>query len=325
MSKPPSLTDQLIYGLSLPERMTRGASAVVGGLIGETSARLLPAVFRSSRSYNAFIQQSLDMLTHDVGGVAKPAGDPSDNDADAVPAEDIPLARKAVGGLLDIAGGATLHLSPVTMLALVSDMAYGSNVYLQQLAEELRRDGIIDDSSTITSVSDLLTVVADASRAAGTAAEAPPLDIAGMRETVRQLSEEIARADPASIIPQSELNHMWNDMRSIADASPLGLWQVGTVVGMHAIDRMDMATRGTLASIRVAGNLFDQHIFEHYEQSIAAVYNDGLFQTLQTSSAPYLDAVWENFSPARETWTAKFLRGDWLPSIFAGRSDSPPE
>ena len=103
-----SLLETLVYGLSLPERTARSASAMVGGLVNETAARLIPTAFRSSRSYRVFIQQALDMMVHDVGGVK------NTNVPEALTAES-KLAQKAVGGLLDVAGAATLHLSPMTV------------------------------------------------------------------------------------------------------------------------------------------------------------------------------------------------------------------
>ena len=65
-----SLLGTLTYGITLPERTARCASAVVGGLVNETAGWLIPAAFRSSKTYGAFVQQALDMMIHDVGGVA---------------------------------------------------------------------------------------------------------------------------------------------------------------------------------------------------------------------------------------------------------------
>ena len=301
---PPSLTDRFLYGLSLPERLTRGLSAVVGGLVQETSARLLPAAFRTSRSYDTFIQQSLDILTHDVGGVPRPEA--------TISPDDVPLARKAVGGMLDFAGSATLHLSPITILAVINDLAYGSNIYLRQLADELREAGVIDESSTIGNVSDLLDVISATATTVGGVAEAPPLNPAAMRETVRQIAAKLETADPASIIPQHELHRMITDMQQIADASQVGLWQVGTAVGLQTMQKLDLVARGTLTSVSVAGDLLDQHLLEHYQTAITTIYQDGLFRTLQTASEPYRDAVWENLSPQRSTWTSDLLTGKWF-------------
>jgi hypothetical protein len=302
-----SLLDTLVYGLSLPERATRSLSAVVGGLVGETASRVIPLSFQSSRSYRTFIRQSLDLLVHDVGGMAKTK--PADPQKAQMEAS---LARKAVGSLLDIAGTATMHLSPMTFLAVFNDLAYGSNAYLKQLADELRREGVIDEHSTIKHVSDLLEAMAKTSDRASSAAEAPPFDVEGLRETVEQLKTELAKVDPTTLVPQTEIKRLWEDMESIASASNMGVWQVSTTVAMHAMNRIDLATRGTLASIRVAGNLLDQHILDHYVVAIEAIRRDGLFETIRSSSAPYIDAVWDNFSMERSTWTSDFLTGKWF-------------
>ena len=49
------------------------------------------------------VQQALDMMVHDVGGVQ--------GEAEETNEEEAKLAQKAVGGLLDVAGTATLHVS----------------------------------------------------------------------------------------------------------------------------------------------------------------------------------------------------------------------
>ena len=313
MSEPQSLYDQLVYGLSLPERVVRGLSAGVGGLVNESAARLIPAAFRSSRSYNNFIESSLRILIHDVGGVAR---DEAESDAVPESEEDVSLARKAVGGMLDFAGSATMPVSPLTVLAVINDVAYGSNVFLKQLAAELEREGIIDDSSTIHHVSDLIDVVGKTSKGAMSAAEAPPLDAAALTDTVTRLRAELSEADPASIIPQAELERVWNDMRSIADSSRLGFWQVGAAVALHSMDRMDTVVRGSLSSVRVAGSLLDQHIVSHYADAVSDIYRRGLYETVAEASQPYTDAIWENFSPARETWTSELLAGRLLKKLF---------
>ena len=101
-----SLLDTFRYGLSLPERTARAASAVVGGIAQETAGWMLPAAFRSSKTYSAFVQESLNVLIHDLGGVPQqtPASDSN---------EEGKLAQKAVSGLLDLIGSSTMHLSPI--------------------------------------------------------------------------------------------------------------------------------------------------------------------------------------------------------------------
>jgi hypothetical protein len=296
-----SLTDLLIYGLSLPERTIRSASAIVSGVVHESAAHLIPVAFRTSRSYQVFIQQSLDLLRHDVGGVTKQNV--------AATAQETELAKRAVGGLLDFAGVATLHMSPLAILAIFQDVAYGSNQMLQKLADELRREGIIDDQSSIHHISDLIQSLERASATAADALEKPPLNIDGFRAAVTQISERVQDIDPAQLLPKQELSRMWEDMEQEAKTSNASLWDISTAMTLFAMNRLALTSKGALSTMIVAGNLLDEHILQHYQSSLTAIRRDGLYATLSTASDPYLDALWHNFDRQRETWTGDLLTG----------------
>ena len=297
-----SLVDTLIFGLSLPERTARSASAIVGGLVNETAARLIPAAFRSSRSYRVFVQQALDMMVHDVGGVKNP------NQPTAT-AEESKLAQKAVGGLLDVAGAATLHLSPMTVLAVFSDIAYGSGHYLDKLSEELKREGIIDSESSIDHVSDLVEALQLTSKKAADVVDTPPISLEGLTDTISQLREEINKVDPRSLIPQAEVQRLWGEMEEAATKADVGLWDVSTTMTMFAMNRISLTTRGALSTVTVAGSLFDEHIIGHYSDALEEIGEKGLYATLSEVSTPYLEAVWDNFEDERETWTEELITG----------------
>ncbi|MFK8111673.1 MAG: hypothetical protein AB8B91_05710 [Rubripirellula sp.] len=296
-----SLMESLIYGLSLPERTARSASAIAGGLLNETAARLIPTAFRTSRSYTVFVQQALDMMVHDVGGVKK--------EGQSVTEEDSKLAQKAVGGLLDIAGAATLHLSPMTVLAVFNDLAYGSGFYLKKLSEELKREGIIDEDSSIDHVSDLVDALNATSAHAASAMDTPPISMEGLTSTITQLRDEIGKVDPTKLIPQAEVQRLWGEMEDAATKADVGLWDVSTTMTMYAMNRISLTSRGALSSINVAGNLFDEHILNHYSNALDEISEKGLYATLSEVSTPYLEAVWENYGDDRETWTEELLTG----------------
>ena len=87
--------------------------------------------------------------------------------------------------MLDIAGAATLHLSPMTVLAVFNDLAYGSGHYLELLSEELKREGVIDDASSIHHAADLIEALKSSTDRAVSAMETPPISIEGMQQTHR--------------------------------------------------------------------------------------------------------------------------------------------
>jgi hypothetical protein len=61
--------------------------------------------------------------------------------------------------------------------------------------------------------------------------------------------------------------------------------------------------------VRVAGNLFDRQVVSHYRDAMSEIHAKGFYATVSETSAPYIEAVWENFSSTRDTLTEQLLTG----------------
>ena len=298
-----SVQKYLLFGLSLPERTLRSASGVVGGALRESASLLVPQAFRSSKTYEVFVQQMLDFMAEDVGGVDR-ADAPGTNPR----VEDF-VARKAVGNFIEVASMSTVHLSPMLLLAIVSDVAYGSQAYLQELADELQEQGVIDDASTIHHVDDLLESVALASRTTASAFDTPPLSVDGLKETVQQTRDALKDIDPTKVLPQSELQSLWNDMHSLAVREGVNPFAISGAMTLYSLDRVGQLGSGALSTVRAAGTLLDRHVIEHYKEAMQEINNKGIYASLAKSSQPYVEAVWQNFSSDRATVTEDLLTG----------------
>ena len=324
----------LMYGLSLPERAVRGTAALVGGAINESAALLVPQAFRDSTTYSKFVQEMLDMLNKDVGGVKLPIENPaaSDNEEPAtevarkVAEEDVAeyVAKKTVGTFIDLAGMATFHLSPLTVLAIVSDLAYGSQAYLEELAVELKKEGVIGEESTISSTAELLEVISAASAQTTANLDTPPLSVEGLRETIADTQEQLAKIDPTKVLPQSELHRLWEDMHEMAHQNDASLFEISSTLTVYSLNQVSTATKGALTTVRVTGNLLDQHLFDHYRQGLVKIESDGVYGVLAESSKPYFDALWYNFSDERPTLTEDVVSGRmisrswvWISQLWA--------
>lgn len=305
--------EYLMYGLTLPERALRATSAVVGGTLSESAALLVPQAFRSSKSYEVFVQQMLDLMVRDVGGLQDPVAEQPVTD----PVEGF-VARKAVGSFLDLAGMATLHLSPLTVLAIVSDVAYGSQTYLKELSVELKRAGIIDEETTIDHAADLLEAIRHTSASTASALDLPPLSVEGLRETIEQTQRAARGIDPTKIIPEAEMRKLWTQMHEVARREDVGLLDVSSTMTLFAIDKVGQVGQGALSSVKVAGNMFDRHIFDHYRLGLTEIQQKGLYATLAASSQPYISAVWTNFSSERETITEELFSGRLIGRAWTG-------
>lgn len=295
------LSNFLLYTVTLPERALRSTVGLTAGAARETAQFLVPQAFQTSKTYEVVVKNSLKFLCEDVGGVAKRPGE-------VVLGKDF-VARKAVGNFVDLAGWATLAVSPVWMMAIVSDVAYGSKSYVKELAEELRRQGLIDESSTIHNVDDLLASVKDTTGHAASLVDTPPLSVAQLRVTLAETRKSLATMDVRKVLPEAELKRYWQEMRDIAQRENVSLVGVSGALTMHALGRVGAVTRGTLTGVQVAGGLFNRIIIGHYVDALKDVRQRGFYQSLRDSSTPYIEAVWNNFSVDRSTWTEELLSG----------------
>ncbi|MEX2185251.1 MAG: hypothetical protein WD875_00585 [Pirellulales bacterium] len=310
----PATRSVLLYGLSLPERALRAGLGVVGGVVGEAASLLMPLAFQDSKTYSILVRQMLQFVTEDIAGVKKAA----EEGEEAPPAVDNFVARKAVGNFVEMAGLATMHLSPMLILAVVSDVAYGSTKYLGELADELKRAGVIDDNSTINHAGDLLKAVSDASGTAASTFDTPPLSVEGLREAIEQTTGAVRNVDPTKMLPQAEIERLWGEMREIADREKVDLLQVSGAMSLFVLDKVGAVARGALSTVKVAGLLVDRHILDHYRQAATEIGERGLYTTLSETSGPYVEAVWLNFSSSRGTITEDLLSGRFFGRAVRG-------
>lgn len=299
-------TRSLLFGLSLPERMVRSAVGLTAGAVRELAGFVVPQAFQTSKSYEIAIHNALSFLTDTVGGAERKVA----AEAAAAPAGDEAgeyVARKAVGNFIDLTGLATLHVSPMWVLAVVSDVCYGSKTYVKEVAEQLKAQGVIDDTSTIHHVDDILGAIQRASGTTASAFDTPPLSIAQLRKTIDETRQAVSEADMRKLIPQSELAAYWNEMQTVANAEGVSLLDVSAAVTMSTLNRVKTVTRGALTSVQVAGGLLNRNVLRHYRDSLNRVSEQGLFATVAESYQPYVAAVWRNFSSEKRSWTEMLL------------------
>ena len=297
------------YSASLPERTIRSAGALAGGFVRESANWIIPSAFRNSKSYSIFVQQMLDFIVSDVGGVKKKALYPAKEGNDP---QKIDLARKTVGNLLDMTSFVTMHVSPITVLAIFSDVAYGSKVYLNQLTDRLKEQGVIAEDSVVEGAADLVEALESASGHAVGMFDQPPISIDGLKKTLADTQHAVSKIDPTEVLPVSEIDQLWRQMELAASEEDASIWDVSATMSMVALKNIQAVGQGTLVSLDIAGDMFNEHIIEHYWSGLREIEKEGLIPTLSRSSEPYLEAVWSNFAMDRKTWTEQLLSGELL-------------
>ena len=301
----------MMYGISLPERALRATSAMVGGAIRESASLVVPQAFRDSRSYRMFVSQMLDFVSTDVGGVKNASSDASTQVEGFV-------AKKAVSNFVELAGMATLHVSPLLILAVVSDLAHGSKTFLGELSVELKKQGIIDERSTIDSTADLLAAISKTSGDTASVFDLPPLNVEGLKETIQKTRDSLNSIDPTQMIPQSEITRVWEDMKRMADRQNVDLFQLSSAMTLYTLNGVGATVQGALTTVRISGQMLDRHIISHYSAALSEISSKGIYPMLATASKPYLDAVWYNFTSNRPTVTEDLVTGRFVGRAWEG-------
>jgi hypothetical protein len=317
-----ALSRFLLYTLSIPERAVRSTIALAGGAAREAAPFLVPSAFQDSKSYEIVIRKSLSFLTENIGGVER-----ATDSATAI--DDDYLARKAVGNFVDLAGLATLHLSPMWLLAIISDVAYGSKSYLAELALELKSQGLLDDSASIAGAEEVLEAIRKASGKTAGMLDSPPLSLEELRRSLEEARQAAASANYTELLPHEELVRYWDEMRQIAKRDQVSLLEVSSAITLLSLSKLKTVTRGTLAGVKVAGGMLNRHVFGHYMDSLRTLHAQGFYATVRECYAPYVAAVWNNFAPDRVTWTEDVVTGRILgriagavKSLFRSKQDA---
>ena len=304
-----SLGRAILYGISIPERALRSTIGLAAGTISGTASFLIPQCFQNSKTYEIIVKNSLRLLSEDVAGVeSKQTG--------ADPGVENYIARKTVGNFVDLAGIMTLHLSPLWLLAIVSDVAYGTKSYVLELAQELEREGVIDDSSTIHKIDDLLDAIQHGSGNAATLFDTPPLSSEELKRSLQETRDSLSKAEVSLLLPESEIDNYWSELKQLSEQEGVSLLGLSGAVTMHTLRKVGTVGQGTLSGVRVAGGLFNRLILGHYSEAVEDYQERGFYTALQEDSEPYITAMWNNFSPERATWTEEFVSGRTIGRLF---------
>ncbi len=335
-----SLQRLLHYSAGLPESL-RSAGAYASELVRESANWLVPSAFRNSHSYSVFVQQMFDYVVKDLAGAWR--GDAAEKssrlqDGAGVTQEEIDqqsyqvfLARKTVGSLLDMTALATFHLSPLLVLAVYSEIAYGSQKIMQLLGVRLKEQGIIPEKTVVEDTTSLMVALEKAAKIAAKMFEQPPLSMQGLQRTIDETRATVGQVKPEKLLPFAEIDQLWRQMELAARDQKASIWDVSATISIVALNNIQAIDDGGLVSLEIVGNMYQEQIIDHYWEGLRAIERQGLLPTLSRACQPYVETVWTNYSVDQKTWREQLLSGELIkwgwsqlswPKLVRGASSS---
>jgi hypothetical protein len=292
------------YAASLPERVVRSASALAAGTAREVAAVALPIGFRRTRLYRNLVDVTLQFLAEDVGRV------PSAQASEQKLGEDF-LLRRAAGNGIELLGLVAFRASPVWVLAALADVAGFGRQLIPEIAESLKKEGLLAPDDSFATMEQLLAGLERSSARLAENVNAPPLDVAGLRNEWRKFSDE-ARQLPAPQLPSaSTVTRLWQDLRATAEQERRSVFEVSSLLAVAAIgqlpERARVLSKSAAVVLRHGGAAVSKALLDHYGESLRQMREIGYLRYGMQQIAPYMQAAIGAFDPARETLTGKLL------------------
>jgi hypothetical protein len=292
------------YAASLPERVVRSAAALAAGTVREVAAVALPIGFRRGRLYLSLVDVTLQFLIENVGGVQ--GSQPNEQKL----GENF-LLRRAAGNGIELMGLVAFRASPVWVLAALADAAGFGRQLIPEIAESLKKEGLLAPGDSFATMDQLL---AGLERSSGQLAEnvnTPPLDVAGLRAEWRKFVDE-ARQLPAPQLPSAKaVTRLWQDLRATAEREQRSVFEVSSLLAVAAVgslpERARVLSKSAAIVLRHGGAAVSNALLEHYRQSLLEMREAGFVGYGVRQLAPYTRAALGAFAPERETLTGKLL------------------
>lgn len=291
--------------LSLPERVVRSLAALSGGLLREIGTVAIPARVRKTALYRLMVEAALRFLIEQVGQVQGVY--PSEGRL----ATNFLLKRGASHGI-ELLGLLTLHVSPIWVLAALADATGAGHALIQQIAEALKEEGLLDPAVHFETVDQLLGGLESTSEHLAETLNLPPLDLAGMRRDWSKLREKLPSIPSTNLPTPENLQRIWTRLVESAAAQNRSVFTLCSAVAISAVTGVPANLLWLSRAARVAtkrtGEVLGEALLLHYVQAVDEIARTGLLEYWKREFRPYLRGAAEQFAPDHRSSIERLLR-----------------
>lgn len=292
------------YLLSLPERVIRSALGLSAGLLREVSEVVLPRGVRRSALYKSLVDATLRYVIEQVGGAqgVYPIAQPQPVDF---------LARRGAGHAIELLGIVAFRVSPVWVLAALADLSGLGRYLIPEIAEALKAEGLLHETTQFESVDQLLDGLERTSSRLAQTMSTPPLNVAELRNEWQAIRSEARGPNPLQLPSPTAIGKQWEQLKQESTRQGRSIFETSSLMAIAAVRTLPTKARWLSASTGVgarrAGKLLATDVLDGYSQTLAELGKVGYLTYAKRQLSPYLRACVEQFSPQRRTLTQRLL------------------
>jgi hypothetical protein len=304
------------YLLSFPERVIRSALGLGAGVAREVGEVALPAGVRRGQLYQNLVDTTLRYLTEKVGGV------------ETLPADgEIPsdfVVRRAAGNAVEVLGVVAFRASPVWVLAALADLAGLGRHLIPEIAASLKARGLLDESTEFTTVDQILDGLERTSGRLASTINAPPLDVAALREEWRALKEDARGLKPDRLPSPGTIRDLWSQLQAESERQGRSVFETSSLLAVSAARALPggVFRLGASAGVGAArsGQVLGAALLEDYGKTLRELREVGYLAYARRQLRPYVRAAIGQFSPGRRSLTERLLA-----KLAARRASADPQ
>ena len=292
------------YLASLPERLVRSVVGLGAGVAREVGDVALPKSVRDSRLYQNLVDTTLRFLIEQVGGVE------GVYDSEQKLADDF-FARRTVGNAVEALGIVAFRASPVWVLAALADVCGLGRHLIPEIAASLKAQGLLDADTEFTSVDQLLDGLERTSARLAQTINTPPLDVAALRQELREIREEARSLAPERLPSGEALTSLWIDLKTESARQEKSIFETSSMLALSAVRSLPQGARwlgaSAVAGATRTGQVLAASLLEQYRATLNEVRHVGYTEYATRQLSPYVRAAASHFAPSKSTFTERLL------------------
>ena len=280
-------------------------TGLAAGAARELGEVILPARVRRSRVYYSIVDSTLRFLIEQVGQVEGASANEAELPSDF-------MMRRAAGNVVEIAGFAAFHASPVWVLAALSDLAGAGRELIGEIAQALQKDGLLEQGRTFENVNELLEGLENTAGRLAETVNTPPFDVASLREEWDKVRIEASRIPRAALPDAGRLSSEWSELKSEANRQGRSVLELSSVMAVSAVRALPENARWLSRAARTGGwrtgEILARGLLDHYSGTLAEIRKTGYVEYWLREFRPYLQGAVRQFSTQRESTTERLLK-----------------
>jgi hypothetical protein len=297
------------FVLSLPERIVRSVSAVTGGLLREAGVILLPVRLRRSALYRVMVEVTLRFLIEELGRVKGVY--PKNADIEGF------LVKRTASHGIELLGLLTLHVSPIWVLAALADATGAGHALIEQIAESLKQEGLLDRDSHFENLDQVLNGLEKTSAHLADTLNMPPVTLSGLRREWDKLREVLPSVPVANLPSLVTLETLWTKLVTASAAEHQSVFALCSTLAVGALAELPASvswlSRASQTAAKRTGQLLGETLLDHYVIALNEISEAGFLAYWSKQFRPYLSAAALQFAPANESTTERLLRAKKRP------------